>query len=112
MFRICVLEYGNHEPDVTNWLTGEDPDYGKDWGQEEKGMTEDEMVRWPHQLNGHELGWTPGVDDGLGGLVCCSSWGRKESDMTVQLNWIELIAIWSKILMHEKTDGIAHIKLA
>ena len=49
-------------------------------------MTEDEMVRWHHQLNGHEFGWTPGVGDGLGGLVCCGSWDRKELDMTERLN--------------------------
>ena len=55
-------------------------------GQEEKGMTEDETVGWHHQLNGHGFGWTPGVGDGQGGLVCCSSWGRIESDMTERLN--------------------------
>ena len=54
--------------------------------QEEKGMTEDEMVGWHHRLNGHGFGWTPGVDDGQGGLACCGSWGHKESDMTERLN--------------------------
>ena len=54
--------------------------------QEEKGTTEDEMVGWHHRLDGHGFGWTPGVGDGQGGLVCCSSWGRKESDMTERLN--------------------------
>ena len=54
--------------------------------QEEKGMTEDEMVGWHHRLNGHGFGWTPGVSDGQGGLGCCGSWGHKESDMTEQLN--------------------------
>ena len=58
----------------------------KDWEQEEKGMTEDEMVGWHHWLNGHEFEQTPGVGDGQGGLVCCSPWGRKELDMTEQLN--------------------------
>ena len=62
-------------------------DAGRDWGQEEKGMTEDEMAGWHHWLNGPEFGWTPGVADGQGGLVCCSSWGRKESDTTERLNW-------------------------
>ena len=57
--------------DGKNWLIGKDPDAGKDWGQEEKGMTEDEMVGWHHRLNGHGFGWTPGVGDGQGGLVCC-----------------------------------------
>ena len=74
-------------PDMKNWLIWKDPDAGKDWGQEEKGMTEDEMVWWHHWLYGHECGWTPGVGDGQGGLVCCSSWGGKESDTTEQLNW-------------------------
>ena len=77
-------------PDVKGWLIGKDCDAGKDWGQEEKGMTEDEMVRWHHRLNGHESGWTPGVGDGQGGLVCCSSWGHKEMDTTEWLNWTEL----------------------
>ena len=76
-------------PDVKSWLIWKDPDAGKDWGQEEKGAIEDEMVGWHHQLNGHEFGWTLGVGDGQGGLVCCGSWGHKESDMTERLNWIE-----------------------
>ena len=63
-----------------------DPHAGKDGRQEEKGVTEDEMVGWHHGLNGHEFGWTLGVGDGQGGLVCCSPWGCKESDMTEQLN--------------------------
>ena len=76
-------------PDAKSWLIRKDPDAGRDWGQEKKGTTEDEMVGWHHQLNGHRFGWTPGVCDGQGGLVCCDSWGRKESDMTEQLNWTE-----------------------
>ena len=70
-----------------SWLIGKDPNAGKDWGQEEKGMTEDEMVRWHHQLNGHGFGWTPGVGDRQGGLACCGSWCHKESDTTEQVNW-------------------------
>ena len=62
------------------------PHYGKDWRQEEKGMTEDEMVGWHHRLNGHEFEKAPGVGEGQGGLVCCSPWGHKELDMTEQLN--------------------------
>ena len=77
-------------PDAKNWFIWKDPDAGKDWGQEEKGKTEDEMVGCHHQLNGHGFGWTPGVGDGQGGLVCCSSWGCKDSDVTEQLNWTEL----------------------
>ena len=76
--------------DVKSWLFWKDPDAGKDWGQEEKGTTEDEMTGWPHRLNGHEFGWTQGVGDGQGGLACCGSWGRKESDMTERLNWTEI----------------------
>ena len=74
-------------PDVRNWLIGKDPDAGKDWRQEEKGTTEDEMVGWHHRLNGDEFEWTPGVGDGQGGLVCCDPWGRKESDTTERFNW-------------------------
>ena len=77
-------------PDVKNWLIGKDPDVGKDWRREEKGMTEDEMAGWHHWLNGRESEWTPGVGDGQGGLVCWDSWGHKESDTTEWLNWTEL----------------------
>ena len=73
-------------PDAKSWLIWKDPDAEKDWEQEEKGMTEDEMVGWHHWLNGHGFGWTPGVGDGRGGLACCGSWGRKESDTTERLN--------------------------
>ena len=76
-------------PDVKNWLIGKDPDAGKNWRQEEKSMTEDEMVGCHHQLNGHEFEETPGVGDGQGGLVCCSPWGCKELDTTERLNWTE-----------------------
>ena len=72
-------------------LIGKDSDAGRDWGQEEKGTTEDEMGGWHHWLDGREFEWTPGVGNGQGGLVCCDSWGRKESDMTEWLNWIELM---------------------
>ena len=72
--------------DAKSWFIGKDPDAGKDWGQEEKGMTEDEMAGWHHRLNGHGFGWTPEVGDGQRGLVCCSSRGCKESDTTEWLN--------------------------
>ena len=75
-------------PDAKSWLIWKDPDAGKDWRQEEKGMTEDEMVGWRHQLNGCEFEQAPGVGDGQGGLVCCSPWGHKELDTTERLNWI------------------------
>ena len=76
-------------PDAKSWLIWKDPDAGKDWRQEEKGMTEDEMVGWHHWLNGLGFGWTPGVGDGQGGLVCCGSWVAK-SDTTERLNRTEL----------------------
>ena len=76
-------------PDVKNWLTGKDPDAGKDWKREEKGMTGDEMVGWHHWLNGHDYEQAPGFGDEQGGLACCDSWGCKESDMTVWLIWSE-----------------------
>ena len=76
-------------PDVKSWLIWKDPGAGKVWRQK-KGMTEDEMVGWHHQLNGHGFVWTTGVGDGREGLVCCSSWVCKELDTTEPLNWTEL----------------------
>ena len=78
-------------PDEKSWLIRKNPDAGKDWGQEEKGTTKDEMVGWHHLLNGHEFEQTPGDGDGQGSLVCCSPWGRKELDMTEWLNWTEIM---------------------
>ena len=69
-------------PDVNSWLIRKDPDAGKDWRQEEKGMIEDEMVGWHHWLNGHEFEQTPGDSEGQGSLACCNSWGHKGLDMT------------------------------
>ena len=92
-------------PHAKSWLIGKDSDALRDWGQKEKGTTEDEMARWHHWLDGRESQWTPGVGDGRGGLACCDSWGRKESDTTERLchcqlknvtqpeNW-ELLFIW------------------
>ena len=80
-------------PDEKCWHIVKDPDAGKGWGQEEKWTTEDEMFGWHHRLNGHEFGWTLGLAGGQGCLVCCSSWGCKELDMTEQLNWTELNVI-------------------
>ena len=85
-------------PDAKSWLIWKDPDAGKDWGQEEKGMPEDEMVRWHHRLNGHGFGSTLGVGDGQGGLECCGSWGRNESDTTEWLNWPEHLQISLKYI--------------
>ena len=78
-------------PDGKSWLIGKDPDVGKDSGQEDKGMTEDEMVGWHHRLNGHEFEQTPGYSERQGSLVCCSPWGLKELDTTERLNWTEKI---------------------
>ena len=75
---------------MKSWLIGKDSDAGRDWGQEEKGTTEDEMAGWHQWLDGRESEWTPGVGDGQGGLVCCDSRGRKESDTTEQLIWSDL----------------------
>ena len=72
-------------PHVKSWLIGKDSDTRRDWGQE-KGTTEDEMAEWHHRLDGCEFEWTPGVGDVQGGLACCNSWGREESDMTEGLN--------------------------
>ena len=91
-------------PDAKSWLIRKDSDAGRDWGQEEKGTTEDEMAGWLHWLDGHEFEWTLGVGDGQGDLACCSSWGCKESDTTERLNWTELIEDCERLdLAEEKT---------
>ena len=95
-------------PHAKSWLIGKDPDARRDWGQEEKGTTEDEMAGRHHWLNGHEFEWTLEVGDGQGGLVwtlevgdgqgglaCCNSWGRKEMDMTERLNWTSKIQFYN-----------------
>ena len=76
-------------PHAKSWLIRKDSDAGRDWGQEEKGTTEDEMAGWHHWLDGRESEWTLGVGDGQGGLACCDSWGHKELDTTERLNWTE-----------------------
>ena len=83
-------------PDVKNWLTGKDTDAGKDWRQEEKGTTEDDIVGWHHWLDRHEFEEAPGVGDGQGSLVYYSPWGHKESDTTEWLNWTELVITLSQ----------------
>ena len=75
--------------DAKSWFILKDPDTGKDWGQEEKGTIEDEMVGWHHQINRDEFEWALRIGDGQGGLACCSPWGCKESDTTEGLNWIQ-----------------------
>ena len=78
-------------PHTKSWLFGKDSDAGRDWGQEEKGTTENEIAGWHHRLDGRESGWSPGVGVGQGGLACWDSWGRKESDTTEWLIWSDLI---------------------
>ena len=80
------LELQTWPPDTRNWLTGKDPDAGKDWRWEEKGLTEDEMVGWHHWLSGHEFGWTLGDGDGQGSLACGSPWGNGDFDTNC---WLE-----------------------
>ena len=80
------FQYFGHLMRRVDSLERKDSDAGRDWGQEEKGTTEDEMAGWHHRLDGREFGWTPGVGDGQGGLACCNSWDRKESDTTERLN--------------------------
>ena len=85
-------------PDAKSWVIGKYPDAGKGWRQEEKEMTEDEMAGWHHQLDGQEFEWPLGVGDGQGGLACCGSWGRKESDTTEWLNFfgyfMTIVSLW------------------
>ena len=81
------LQYFGH---LMRWLIGKDYDARRDWGQEKKGSTEDEIAEWHHWLDDHESEWTLGVGDGQGSLAYCSPWGHKESDMTEQLKWTEL----------------------
>ena len=83
-------------PDVKNWLIGKDLDAGKDWRQDKKGTTEDEMVGWHHWLDGHEFDQALGVGDGQRSLACCSPWDHKESDMTEWLNWLESLKVFSE----------------
>ena len=98
-------------PHAKSWLIGKDS--GRDWGQEEKGTTKEEMAGWHHRLDRREFEWTLGVGDGQGSLVCCDSWVRKESDMTEQLNWTEVIAFeatmaWSVCLKKCSTRKKKH----
>jgi len=89
-------------PHAKSWLIGKDSDAGRDWGQEEKGTTEDEMAGWHHWLDGRESQRTPGVGDGQGGLACCDSWGRKELDTTERLIWSDLIPVLVDFLIFTK----------
>ena len=102
-------------PDGKSWLIWKDPDVGKVWRQEEKGPTEDEMVGCHHWLNGHKFGLTPRVGDGQGGLACCGSWDRKQSDTTERLNWINIIGItekWPAHPMYHSNQFVLSISLS
>ena len=94
-------------PDVKNWLLGKDLDVGKDWRQEEKGTTEDEIVGWHHRLDGHEFEQVLEVDDGQGRLACCSPWGMQKvgHDWVTELNWTESVyfALHLKLTQHCKS---------
>ena len=90
-------------PHAKSWLIGKESDGGRDWGQEEKWTFEDEMAGWHHWLDGHESEWTLGVGDGQGGLACCNSRGRKESDTTQQLNWTEQHKTEKAMAAHSST---------
>ena len=94
-------------PDTKHWLIGKGPDTGKDWRQEEKGMTEDEIVEWHHWLDGHEFEQTMGVCDGQGSLTCCSPWGLNELGTNEWLNWTETqyFPLWSRLLVKVTVKG-------
>ena len=92
--------------DVKNWLIGKDPDAGKDWRQEEKGTTEDEMVEWHHWLNGHDFEQGPRAGDGQGNLACCSSWDCRDE----QLNWTERMSLLSRMLKLKGRRGRKRMK--
>ena len=84
-------------PHAKSWFIGKDLDAGRDWGWEEKGMTEDEVIGWHHWQNGHGFGWSLGVGDGQWGLAWCGTWDHKELDTTEWLNWIEMCKVYSRL---------------
>ena len=100
------LQYFGKVPDVKNWLIEKDLDTGKDWRQEEKGMTEDEMVEGHHWLNGHEFEQALGVGDGQGSLACCGSWDHKKSNTTEQLNWTDVLFLFLCLTYFPQYDNL------
>ena len=94
-------------PDANSWLIWKDPDAGRDWGREEKGTSEAEMVGGHHRLDGHEFEQAPGFGDGQGRLVCYSPWGHKESDTTEWLNWTELNWKFLSKIQHIKSSDMS-----
>ena len=95
---------------VKSWLIGKDSDAGRDWGQEEKGTTENEMAGWHHWLDGHEFEWIPGVGDGQGGLACCDSRGRKESDTTERLIWSESCWVGKSMITNHHIQVVLQLR--
>ena len=95
-------------PDLKNWLIGKATDAGKDWGQEKKGMTENEMIGWHHRLSGHEFEQTLGDTEGEGSLVFCSPWGFKDSDTTEWLN--NKLGSGCQFLLHNREKGSKEVK--
>ena len=92
-------------PNLKSWLIWKDPDAGKDWGQEEKGTTEDEMVGWHHRLIGHDFEWAPVVGDGQGALACCFSWGHRVGhDWVTELNWMRVVS-WQGVKCLWRNNG-------
>ena len=100
-------------PHAKSWLTGKDPDAGRDWGRRRRGRQRMEMAGWHHWLDGHEFEWTPGVGDGQGGLACCNSWGHKELDTTERLNWqtkclcspqIQMLKTWCPTRWYQEVE--------
>ena len=98
-------------PHAKSSLIGKDSDARRDWGKEEKGKTENEMAGWHHRLDGHESEWTPGVGDGQGGLACCDSWGRKESDTTAWLNWLTDWTFIQQLLWDKLCANHCHVHI-
>ena len=100
---------------LKSWLIGKDSDAQRDCGEEEKGMTEDEMAGWHHQLHGREFEWILGIGDGQGGLVCCDSWGHKEFDTTEWLNWTDAWKdsgfVWVSYMTDLTTESVKTIKI-
>ena len=99
-------------PHVKSWLIGKDSDAGRDWGQEEKGTTEDEMAGWHHWLDGREFEWTPEDGDGQGGLACCDAWGHKESDTLSRVQAKSFMSLISALVVITFTAPVCLSKTA
>ena len=104
--QVCQISEST-PPHEKSWLIGKDSDAGRDWGQEEKGTTEDEMAGWHHWLDGRESGWTPGAGDGQGGLACCDSWGRRVGhDWATDLIWSDKFPKSRDFWFHDHTVSV------